>query len=54
MAVPSRVSVQMTGSYGCRMATSLWTLASTVVLVREADKLMLRQNISVKVLHALP
>ena len=32
----------------------LWTLASTVVLVREADKLMLGQNISVKVPHALP
>ena len=31
----------------------LWALAATVVLVREADKLMLGQNISVKVPHAV-
>ena len=31
----------------------LWALAATVVLVREADKLTLGQNINVKVPHAI-
>ena len=31
----------------------LWALAATVVLVREADKLTLGQNINVKVPHAV-
>ena len=31
----------------------LWALAATVVLVREADKLILGQNINVKVPHAV-
>ena len=52
MAAPGRIPIQITGSSGCRMA-AMEALAATVVLVREADKLTLEQNINVKVPHAV-
>lgn len=46
------LSDQTARSSGHGMATMFQALAATVVLVREVDKLMLGQNINVKVPHA--
>ena len=53
MAGPGRIPAQTTGSGGHGMATMPPGVSCTVVLVREADKLTLRQNINVKVPHAV-
>ena len=53
MAAPRRIPVQTAGSSGRGIATCLQASAATVVLVREADKLTLGQNINVKVPHAV-
>ena len=52
MAALSHIPVQTTGSSGCRMAAMLQALAATVVL-KEADKLTLGQNINVNFPYAV-
>lgn len=54
MAVPGRITVQMTGSSdGAGWLPCFRALAATAVLVREAGELTLGQNINVKVPHGV-
>ena len=53
MEAPRRIPVQTAGCSGHGIATCLQASAATVVLVREADKLTLGQNINVQVPHAI-